>query len=339
LTVKDVALKSGVSTATVSRVVNQDSRISPATADRVRQAIAELGYTPNHFARGLKTSRSLTIGFIAPEFTNDFFMGIAHGVENRLRQDGFSLIICNSAESQLEEEARLRLLLDRGVDGIILIPAGSSGRHLEAVAWRGVPVVLVDRLVEGFSTDSVLVDNVNGTYQAMETLIKEGNRKIGFIGGDQRLTSAQERYDGYRRALEDYRLPLDPSVVRFGNFHVESGYELMKELFSLEERPTCIFISNYFMHVGATRFLMEQKGQQAWSPSIISFDEMELSFTLAFCAMVIRQPIADIGKQAAEFLLSRIAGEAGGPRMARLKTEVVSSMQSFNLKSLPGGKK
>jgi len=341
LTAKDVARKSGVSTATVSRVVNNDSRISPETTKRVKKAIEELGYTPNHFARGLKTSRSFTVGFIAPEFTNDFFMGIAQSVENRLRKEGFSLIICNSSESSGEEASRLRLLLDRGVDGVIVIPAGSAGGHFEAAAERGVPLVLVDRLVEGFSTDAVLVDNVNGTYQAMEIMIKEGNRRIGFIGGDPRLTSARERYDGYCRALDDYRIPLESALVRFGDFHAESGYKLMKELHAAEKRPTCVFVSNYFMHVGATRFLMEHG--KPWTPSIISFDEMELSFTLAYCRMVVRQPISAIGAQAAEFLMSRISGDSeGAPRLARLKTEVITSVQSYNLdfaKDHPGGNK
>jgi len=153
------------------------------------------------------------------------------------------------------------------------------------------------------------------------------------------LTPARERYDGYRRALEDYRIPLDPALVRFGNFHAEGGYQLMKDLSTAAEPPTCVFISNYFMHVGATRFLMEQNQSVGWAPSIISFDEMELSFTLAYCRMVIRQPIREIGQKAAEFLLSRIAGDpVGGPRMARLKTEVVSSVQSFNSKTIPGGR-
>ena len=330
LTAKDVALKSGVSTATVSRVLNNDRRISDATAHKVRQVIQELGYQPNPFARGLKTSRSLTIGFIAPEFTNDFFMGIAQGVEDRLRRDGFNLVICNSRESQEEEKVRLNLLLDRGVDGVIVIPAGPSGRHFEAAGWKGVPLVLVDRLVDDFQADSVLVDNVNGTYQALESLFLEGNHRVAFIGGDQRLTSARERYDGYRRAHEDYRIPVDPALVRFGDFHRDSGYQLMASLMALPHPPTDVFISNEFMHIGATRFLMEHRHTLTRVPDLLSFDEMELAFPLGFCHTNVRQPVPDIGRQAAEFLLSRIAGESGGPRLVRLKTEIVRRINAID---------
>ena len=323
MTVKDVALRSGVSTATVSRVLNRDPRISAETSERVRRVMAEIGYAPNHFARGLKTSKSFTVGFLAPEFLNEFFMGIAQGVETRLRDDRFSLVICSSSERPEEEKARLETLLNQGVEGLIVIPSGASGRHLETASARGVPVVLVDRTVEDFATDAVLVDNINGTYQALEILLLKGYRRIGFLGGNQNLTSARERYDGYRRALDDYRVVPDPTLVRFGDFHSQSGYELMGQLMQLSEPPPWVFVSNYFMHLGATRYLMEHRDTLQVTPSIVSFDEMELSFTLGYCRMIIRQPIRDIGTRAAEFLLSRISGEYhAGPRLARLKTEL-----------------
>jgi LacI family transcriptional regulator len=323
-TIKDVALQSGVSTATVSRVLNGDPRISAQTTARVSQVIRDLGYAPNHFARGLKTSRSYTIGFLAPEFLNEFFMGIAQGVESRLRADNFSLVICSSSERPDEEKARLATLLNQGVDGLIVIPSGASGAHFELAPARGIPLVFVDRTVGDFSSDAVLVDNINGTYQAIEVLLLRGYTRIGFLGGDQRLTSARERYDGYRRALDDYRVPLDESLVRFGDFHTASGFQLMKELMETSDPPSWVFVSNYFMHVGATRFLMENRDKLPLLPSIVSFDEMELSFSLGYCRMIVRQPIREIGTRAAEFLLSRISGEFAGPaRLARLKTELV----------------
>jgi len=325
MTVKDVAFRSGFSTATVSRVLNSDPRISLETSDKVRRVMAEIGYSPNHFARGLKTSRSYTVGFLAPEFHNEFFMGIAQGVENRLREDGFSLVICSSSERSDQEQSRLQTLLNQGVDGLIVIPSGPTGRHFEAARLRGVPVVMVDRIVEDFSTDAVLVDNINGTYQSIELILLKGITRVGFLGGNQSLTSARERYDGYRRALDDYRVILDPNLVRFGDFHSQSGYTLMKELMELSDPPPWVFVSNYFMHVGATRYLMEHRGSLAVVPSIVSFDEMELTFTLGYCRLIIRQPIRDIGTRAAEFLLSRISTEfVGGPRLARLKTELIS---------------
>jgi LacI family transcriptional regulator len=323
-TVKDVALLSQVSTATVSRVLNADSRISAKTTERVRKAINELGYAPNHFARGLKTSRSRTVGFIAPEFNNDFFMGIAKGVESRLRSSGYALVICNSNENVDDERLRLDLLLEKGVDGLIVIPASHLGDHFHRVPRQSVPLVLVDRLVDGLECDSVLVDNINGTYQAVELAIQEGIRRFGFIGGDQTLTSASERHAGFRRVLDDYRLPYDASLVLFGNFHIDSGYELMAQLMSQTAPPPCVFISNYFMHVGATKYLMEHKDSLRTIPELISFDEMELSFTLGYCRTIVRQPILEIGEKAADLLLERIEQTPdSSPRTCRMKTEIL----------------
>ncbi len=323
-TVKDVALLSQVSTATVSRVINGDSRITPETTRRVLDAVGELGYSPNHFARGLKTSRSRTVGFIAPEFNNEFFMGIAKGVESQLRNSGYALVICNSNETVDDERRRVELLLEKGVDGLIVIPAGSHGAHLQQAQQQNVPLVLVDRLVDGIECDSVLVDNVNGTYLAVEQAIQRGIRRFGFIGGDQNLTSASERHSGFRRVLEDYRLVYEADLALFGNFHIDSGYELMARLMRHPDPPPCVFISNYFMHVGATKYLMEHQKELEIVPELISFDEMELSFTLGFCRTIIRQPILEIGQKAAELLLDRM--ENSGARAAetcRMKTEIL----------------
>ncbi len=324
-TVKDVAEQAGVSTATVSRVLNKDPRISAATTGRVQKVIEELGYAPNPFARGLKTSRSLTVGFLAPEFTNDFFLGIARGVERRLQEVGLTLIICNSNEDPQTEMDRLGLLLDRGVDGLIVIPTSASGAHFGQAVKLGVPVVLVDRLVDDFHADAVLADNVNGTYQVLEPFLLQGVRRIGFLGGDQRLTSARERYDGFRRLLEDYHVPFDPELVRFGDFHDESGSRLLSQLLELPEPPQLVFISNRFMHLGATRLLLERGLKPDQAPRLVAFDDLDLAASLGYCEAMVRQPVHEIGVQAAEFLISRLSGEGGGePRLARVKSQVVS---------------
>jgi LacI family transcriptional regulator len=324
VTVREVALKAKVSTATVSRVINRDQRISQETSQRVNQAIQELGYTVNHMARGLKTSRSFSVGLICPEFVNDFYMGVAKGVEQALQPSQITLMICNSHESPQEEAARIDLLLDKCVDGIIIIPASDEGAHFERLHADNVPVVLVDRVVKDFAADAVLVDNSNGTYRAIEQAIGEGARRFAFIGGDQRLTSAKERFEGYRRALQDYQIEADPSIERFGDFHVETGYSLMKELLAHADPPPVVFISNYFMHVGATRCLIEQRAGLRSLPSIISFDYMELSFALGYCQMFIRQPVLELGMKAAELLLQRIReGNTAPARVVRLRTELV----------------
>lgn len=324
VTVKDVAKAAGVSAATVSRVINDDPRISSKTRDKVLESIRKLDYKINNIARSLKTNKTYTIGFICPEIQNDFFMSIAKGLEDELRRYNYSIIICNSNESVNEEKARIKLLCEKCVDGIVIIPATAEGRHYEQLESMEIPVVLADRLVSGFSADAVLVDNINGSYSAIEYLINHGNRRIGFIGGDVSLTSAGERYEGYKRALSDYCIPVEDEIVKFGDFHVQSGYDLMKEMMKMEEPPSHVFVSNYYMHVGATKYLIGNKEIQERPVSIASFDDMELSSILGFCSVRVAQPVMEIGSRAAQLLLARINHEElPMPQIVRLKTRLV----------------
>ncbi|MCX7711155.1 MAG: LacI family transcriptional regulator [Clostridia bacterium] len=322
-TVKDVAKHAGVSTATVSRVINDDPRISEGTREKVLKSIEELDYKINSIARSLKTNKTYTIGFICPELANNFFMSVAKGVEDEIRKQGYSVIVCNSNESIEEEKERFRLLTEKCVDGMIVIPASNEGSHFNLFKESRIPVVLVDRLVEGFQADAVLVDNINGCYSAVEYLINKGHRRIGFIGGDMRLTSARERYEGYTRALADYCIPIEDCIIKFGDFHAQSGYEMMKQLMHGENPPEYVFISNYFMHIGATKYLMEKNSQLNHKVSIASFDDMELTSILGFCDVIVDQPISEIGYKAAELLMERMNGtDSIFPQIVRFKTNL-----------------
>lgn len=322
-TVKDVAKLAGVSTSTVSRVINDDPRISTTTKEKVLTCIEELDYRINTIARSLKTSKTHSIGFVCPELTNNFFMSVAKGIEDELRKHNYSMIICNSNENIDEEKHRLDLLLEKCVDGIIIIPSSFEGQHLNYIKDQKIPVVLVDRLVDNFESDAVLVDNINGAYAATEKIISKGYRRIGFIGGDMRLSSAHERYEGYNRALFDYSIPLETEIVKFGDFHINSGYEMMKQLLEQESPPEYVFISNYFMHVGATKFLMESDKSSGKTVNIASFDDMEFTSMLNYCKLIVDQPIMEIGQKAAELLLQRISGDNPNfPSILRLKTKL-----------------
>jgi len=321
VTVKDVARAAGVSASTVSRVANGDCRISARTTEKVLKCMKELDYHINNIGRSLKTSRTLTVGFVSPELSNDVFMGIAKGAEDEFRKHGYNIIICNSNESVEEEKERISLLSQKCVDGIIIIPASAEGEHYKRISESGLPVVLVDRLVEHFETDAVLVDNINGSYSAVEYLINNGHRRIGFIGGDMRLTSAGERYEGYRRVLSDYCIPLEESIVKFGDYHIQSGYRIMSELMEATEPPDYVFVSNYYMHIGAMKYLLEQKNEEMKKVSIAAFDDLEFSAILGLCSVRVAQPVLDIGSRAAQLLLSRISGEnMAFPQIIRLKT-------------------
>lgn len=324
VTVKDVARHARVSTATVSRVINNDIRISGATRAKVINSMEALGYKVNNIARSLKTNKTYTIGFICPELSNTFNMTLAKGMEDELRKFGYNVIICNSNESVDEEKERIGLLIEKCVDGIIIIPASNNGAHFKQLSDAGIPVVLADRLVDDFVTDAVLVDNINASYAVVEQLINQGVRRIGYIGGDLRITPAKERDEGYRRALNDYCIPYEQGIVKYGDFHLQSGYEKMEELMKIENPPAYVFISNYYMHAGATKYLVEQGMEMKGSITLASFDDMELATLLGFCRILVRQPMTEIGSRAAKILMDRINGEAiSFPMISRLKTDLV----------------
>lgn len=323
-TIKDVAREAGVSTATVSRVVNQDPRISPTTRARVEAVIEQLHYKVNSVARSLKNKRTLTVGLVAPEIANVFFMRVAEGVENRLTEEGYSMIVLNSRESRHGEEQAVDLLLEKQVDGVIIIPSGQEGAHFHRLRAAQLPVVFVDRVVEGFEGDAVLVDNEEATLRAVEYLWSHGRRRFGFIGGDERITTAAERYRGFRRALIQCGCPLEARNLRFGDFHTDSGYELFGELIRQEDAPNTVIIANYFMQIGALRFAATHRAELPEDLYLASFDDSEFAAVAGIPGLSIAQPIDRIGRRAAQILLDRISGtDTTEFRIERLPTTLV----------------
>jgi len=323
-TIKDVAREAGVSTATVSRVVNKDPRISPATRSRVEGVIDRLNYKVNTVARSLKNKKTLSVGLLAPEIANVFFMRVAQGVEDRLAEDGYAMIVLNSRESRDGERHAVDLLLEKQVDGAIVIPSGGHGDHFSRLQSAGLPVVLVDRLVDGFRSDAVLVDNEDATYRAITRLVESGRRDFGFVGGQHDITTARERYQGFVRALEACSCPLQERNVRFGDFHTASGYRLFGELMEQPDPPATVMVANYFMQIGALQYAASHRDRLPPDLFLASFDNPEFAAVAGIPGLSIAQPIDEIGRRAAEILLERIRNEALGPyRIERLPTHIV----------------
>lgn len=350
-TVRDVAAAAGVSTATVSRVLNADSRtsdgraasVAEATRARVLAAAARLDYKTNHVARSLKTRTTRTVAILAPELANDFFMELAEGMEKELEKSGYTLLVSSSSNSAAQEERRLRVLSERLVDGIVVIPAAERGDHLRAIVDRGTPVVLVDRLVEGVSLDAVLADNSGGAYQAMLALLGEGRRLAVFVGGDLKLTTARERLEGFGRAVADSP-GVETLAPRLGGMGIDDGYRHMDEILRSETDPDALFAVNLLVHLGMERRLLEEAalaadrlasgrpvpGRPVYDRlAIASFDETPYSPFLAACRYSVAQPAAEMGAAAARLILERIAaglsgaGPSAQPRLLRLPTVLI----------------
>lgn len=322
-TMKDVARKSGLSIATISKYINggnvlEENRIV------IDKAIKELGFEVNEIARGLKTNKTMTIGLLIPSLENIFFTSIVSNIESILIKNGYSTIICDYKEDKNLEKQKLDFLVKKMVDGIITMPMGCDLEVINSVINRNIPVVLIDRALKGVECDTVLVDNLNASYNAVEQLIILGHKRIGIICGPEDIYTAQERLKGYERVHEDYDMTIESELIKKGDYQVESGYRLLLELIEMEEPPTAVLVTNYEMTLGAVMAINESDIKVPDDISIIGFDNLQLAKVVKPPLSIVIQPVKQIGEVAANMILRRLKGDNSNfPSMIRLKTELM----------------
>ena len=323
-TLSDVARLAGVSTMTVSRVINNSSYIRPETRARVNDAIAELGYMPNILARQLRSKRTKTIALVMTDIANPFFTTIARGVEDTARVQGYAVMFCNTYESEAEEDAYVSLLIQRRIDGVLLVPAAGTGGSLRLLQKHGMPVVILDRNLRTAEVDQVRADSEAGAYAAVRHLLDLGHRRIAVLTGPEVVSTSTDRVAGYRRALSDACLESDCEQVVYGEFNVASGFAMTQRILEAGPRPTAIFAANNFIAFGAIRALREAEIAIPGDMSIVVFDDLPQGWVLDPFLTVVSQPAYEIGRQAAELMLARLAGNApAGPRTIILPSELI----------------
>ncbi|WP_019121239.1 LacI family DNA-binding transcriptional regulator [Brevibacillus massiliensis] len=331
-TIEDVAKRANVSTATVSRVINRQGGVREKTKARILAAIEELNYIPNAVARSMVKKTTNTIGIIIPDLNNPFFPLVVSGIEQKAREKGYFTILCNTNESAETETELLKILMERSVDGLIITTADEQGDHLQAVIDAKIPIVAVDRSIKRFEVDTVLVGNIDGAYQATRHLILQGHQKIAIICGPQNTTPGYERFVGYRRALEEYGLPLVPEYILEGDFREESGTRLTKELHSLAERPTAIFSSNNLMTIGCVKALMELRWKIGEEVAFIGFDDVDIATFINPPLTVVSRPMRKLGEVAFEILHERMAEGLDGAKRHYVLSPELNIRQSCRLK-------
>jgi LacI family transcriptional regulator len=314
-TISDVAQRAGVSTMTVSRVINSSGYSSPETRARVEAAIDELGYVPNALARQLRSERTKTLALVLSDISNPFFTTIARGVEDVAVRHGFSVMYSNTDESEREEAQYLRMLIERRVDGVLLVPAGSSGTSFRLLQSHRMPVVVLDRRVARSNVDSVRCDSEAGAHALTRHLIELGHRRIAVLTGRRTISTSVDRVAGCRRALEEAGLVLDDALVRyggftFGNLHQADGHRMARAvLASTTDWPTAIFAANNFIAFGAIRALHEAGIRVPDDMSVVAFDDLPAEWVSEPFLTVAAQPAYEIGRHGAATLLDRIAGD------------------------------
>jgi LacI family transcriptional regulator len=307
VSVRDVAQRAGVSTGTVSNVLNRPDQVAPATRQRVLDAIDELGFVRNEAARQLRAGRSRMIGLVVLDVGNPFFTDIATGVEQAAEGAGLSVILCNSAESLARESHYLSLLLEQRAYGVLITPVGSSNSRIEEVRRRGIPAVLVDHGASRRQC-SVSVDDVVGGELAMAHLLSQGHQRLAFIGGPLRIKQVADRLAGAMNALRDVGVDTDAlTVIDVEAMTVAAGRSAGQRVRDLgPNRPTGVFCANDLLAFGMlqdmTRHHIDVPGELA----IVGYDDIDFAAAAAVPLTSIRQPRVQLGEAAATLLIDEV---------------------------------
>ncbi len=322
-TLKDVAKRAGVAPITASRAINDSGYVSDKTRKRVAAAVEELGYVPNRVARSLRSKQTQTLALVLTDITNPFWTTVARGVEDVANADGFSVILGNTDESESKEYGYVRVLLQKQVDGFLLVPAHSASRSVTLIQKQKVPLVVLDRAVSA-PVDTVRSDSVGGAYELTCHLLSLGHRRIAMLSGPREVSTAADRVAGYRRALTEVEITPDEHIVIYGAFTQPGGYDMTQEVLQFQPRPTALFAANNFIAVGAFRALREASLQVPEDMALVAFDDIPLTFTMEPFLTVAAQRAYEMGQAATRLLLKRLTEEEPtGPEEILLPTDLV----------------
>lgn len=323
-TLGDVAKRAGVSMMTVSRVINNSGYISQETRQRVEQAISDLGYVPNALARSLRFKQTKTLALILTDITNPFFTTVARGVEDAASEQGFSVMFCNTDESQADEAEYLNVIVQKQVDGVLLVPAESAPDSARFLRERNVPFVVLDRRIRGDEVDNVRGDSEQGAYDLTRHLLSLGHRRIGMLSGPSIVTTAADRVAGFRRALVEAGVPVDDHLILEGSYSLDGGYTLAEQMLRLDPHPTALVAANNFIAIGALRALRAAGLRVPHDLSLVAFDDLPASMVIDPFITVVSQPAYEMGQKATALLLERLAGDGPDtPQEIILPTQLI----------------
>jgi LacI family transcriptional regulator len=316
-TIRKVADLAGVSTATVSHVINDTRAVSAPLTARVLDAMEQLDYQPDIIARSLRRRETLTLGLLVPSVEIPFFARVAASVEAAANDAGYSVILCNTGWSLPREVHYLTHLLARRVDGLLCITQAMSAEHIAPVLRRRTPVVVFERTMPGVEIDAVEIDNFQGAEDATAHLLDLGHQRVGCITGLPNSNLNDERIAGYRKALKRRGIPFDPALVRTGDYTAAAGVRESLDLLRLPEPPTAIFAFNDLMALGVMRAVHERGLRIPDDVAVIGFDGLPFTEHCSPPLSTVEQPVTEMSAAAIAMLLDRTRG---GSLPARVQT-------------------
>lgn len=325
VTIKDVAKKAGVSISTVSRTLSGNIFVSDETKKKVLQVIEELDYTPNFFAKGLKEGKTGVIGLVIPNINNPIYPMVTKGIEDMARRKGYNVILCNTDERIDNEKKVIEILKKKWVDGIILASASRDPEYIHAVKEDiKIPMVLLVRSFKG-KFDSIISNNFEASYEAVEYLIKRGHKKIAILNGDLEIELYRERFEGYKKAITDYDMELREERSFSCSFENKECY--FKTLKLLKSGIDCdaIFATNDLRAIEAIKAIKDAGLKVPDNISVVGFDDIDISSMIDPPLTTVAQPFYQMGEVAVKRLVELIDSKGGKnkPKVTTLKSKLV----------------
>ncbi|EHC9866085.1 substrate-binding domain-containing protein [Vibrio alginolyticus] len=334
-TMKDIAKLAGVSTSTVSHVINKTRFVSEEISERVNNAAKELNYyAPSALARSLKVNRTKTIGMLVTTSTNPFFGEVVKGVERSCYQKGYSLILCNTEGDNERMRQSINTLLQKRVDGLILMCSSLEGERIDVFErYPDIPVVVMDWGPMLFTSDKIQDNSLRGGYLAAKYLIDCGHTEIGCITGPLIKHQAQMRYEGYKRAMNEAGLEFNANWIIESDFECEGGYQAFKKMAQRGALPSSIFVSNDMMAMGVINAANELDIKVPDDLSIIGYDDIHIAKFMSPSLTTIHQPKYRLGQAAVETLVRRLDDKSTEAQVVQLEPTLVERKSVKRLKS------
>ena len=332
-TIKDVARMAGVSTTTVSHVINKTRFVAEATQKKVLAAVDELNYAPSAVARSLKCNTTRTIGMLVTKSTNPFFAEVVHGVEEFCYGAGYTLILCNTEGNLSKQRDYLRMLAEKRVDGLLVMCSDLDEQLLGLLErQKETPMVIMDWGPESPHTDKIQDNAELGGYVAAKFFIEHGHKAIGCLTGHSEKTACRERLKGYRKAMSEAGLEVNEDWILEGDFECESAVGAAKQIISMAERPSAIFCFNDIMAMAMISTFQQAGIRVPEDISIIGYDNIDLAPYFSPPLTTIHQPKRRLGKSAVEILMDRVKDKEHAPQVFEMVPELVirNSVKKMN---------
>jgi LacI family transcriptional regulator len=322
-TIIEVAKKAGVSSTTVSHVINKTRFVSEETRTRVEKVIQEMGYQPNALARSLRSGETKTIGLVLPDSSNPFFAEVGRWIERAAFDVGYNIILCNTENNLTKENVYLDVLVKKQVDGMIFVGAGEDYESYKKLLDMKVHVVALDRNYPDVEMDVVTTDNLQGGKLATQHLIDQGHKTIGCITGPSKVNLSALRVTGYVQTIENAGLPVEEKLIIAGDFHPESGQNAATRMLTMAKRPTAIFACNDMMAIGVLRAAGELGLHVPQDLAVVGYDDIDLASYTIPTLTTIQQPKKEMGMTALKYLLSRLQEGRTTPQKTLLSVSLI----------------